>query len=175
MTIHSIRQVTGSDWALYKKIRLQSLRESPDSFCSTLECESARTDDQWRDRLSATDGSAFALPLISFDEAVVTGIAWGVIHDEKDQHSNVYQMWISPEYRGQGIAKALLRKIIDWSIDKGVESVHLGVNTNNEVAIRLYESIGFRVFGKTVPLRKGSVLRVQDMALDLSRYQLSKK
>ncbi len=166
-----IRPLEDIEWDLYKSIRLRSLLDSPDSFSATYEQAVLKTDCEWQRMLEPNGNSAFTLPLVGFVDGVASGIAWGVIHREDDNEAYVYQMWVSSESRGQGLGAALLRAIIDWSIDKSRSHVVLGVTSNNEKAIRFYESVGFKRNGNITPLREGSKLKVLDMTLDLSAYK----
>lgn len=53
-----------------------------------------------------------------------------------------YSLAVLPEYRGQGIAKALLLKAETYFPDK--EGFKLEVNTKNRRAKKLYEQLGYR-------------------------------
>jgi ribosomal-protein-alanine N-acetyltransferase len=45
---------------------------------------------------------------------------------------------VLPDFRGQGIAQAMLAKLENWAELKGAASIILEVDTKNESAIRLY-------------------------------------
>ena len=167
MPYTSIEILNEEDWELYKTLRLKSLRDSPDSFSATYSYESSCSDEEWQNKLGSTGKAAFTCPLVAFTGTFASALAWGVIHNESDNHTNVYQMWVSPEFRGKGIGKALLRRIILWSREKERACIHLGATTTNSAAIKLCKSVGFRAHGGEVPLREGSALNVQNMVLDL--------
>ncbi len=50
---------------------------------------------------------------------------------------------VHPDYRGQGIARALTNAALDWLEKRRSRSVWLQVRDNNPPAIHLYESVGF--------------------------------
>jgi putative acetyltransferase len=50
---------------------------------------------------------------------------------------------IQPEYFGKGCGKKMMLEIIDFCKNKSVSRIELSVDTNNEKAIKLYESVGF--------------------------------
>lgn len=50
---------------------------------------------------------------------------------------------VIPEYRRMGLGKVLLSDSIRWIIDKGADTVYLGVLAKNEKALRLYRAFGF--------------------------------
>jgi len=52
---------------------------------------------------------------------------------------------VSPEYRGLGISKCLLRRVLDVCRSRDFEKCCLEVRANNVSAIRLYDSFGFTV------------------------------
>lgn len=53
---------------------------------------------------------------------------------------------VLPDQRGKGIAKQLLNYFFDTYSEKGVNRFTLEVDINNASAIKLYESIGFRIY-----------------------------
>lgn len=165
MTEIQIRPMDSNDWALYKKLRLKSLLDSPDSFAATFETASSFTDDEWRQRLHNSQGLTSALAVVAFFKTNEAGLAWGVIHGNNDEYVNLYQMWVSPEYRGKGIGRALVQEIIDWCESRRKSGIRLGVTTTNKAAVELYQSMGFVEVGGTEPLRENSSLKVQNMLL----------
>ena len=52
-----------------------------------------------------------------------------------------------PAWRGRGFGSTITRSLAQDSIAAGVGIVYLGVNANNDAAIRLYEKLGFAVAG----------------------------
>ena len=165
MTEIQIRPMDSTDWALYKNLRLKSLLDSPDSFAATFDTASSFTDDEWRQRLDNSKGLTSALPLLASYKTNEAGLAWGVVHGNNDKYVNLFQMWVSPEYRGKGIGRALVQEIIDWCESSGKSGIRLGVTTTNNAAAELYRSMGFVEVGDTEPLRENSSLKVQNMLL----------
>jgi ribosomal protein S18 acetylase RimI-like enzyme len=168
MTTPIIRPLTPSDWQRYKSIRLRSLENSPDAFGSTFERELTLTDEEWQARVNPALRDGLALPLIVEFDGNAVGLACGVIHSADASVAHVYQMWISPEMRGKGIAKALLAQIKTWAVNMNCKRVTLGVTTNNHAAVSLYKSFGFVATGDVEELRAGSALRSQTMVFELT-------
>lgn len=169
MSEPQIGVMTPSDWQVYKSIRLQSLLDSPDSFGSTYAREVLLTDVEWRARLEPSVRVIEALPLIGEWNGQPVALAWGMIHANATNVAHIYQMWVRPESRGKGIAKALLRQIVQWAGNCGCADVALAVTIINESAMHLYLKSGFEPSGKTEELREGSDLRVQPMSLKLPK------
>ena len=53
-------------------------------------------------------------------------------------------MFVSPEFRGQGISGLLLTALKKWILDQGITEVRLQVYDENEAAVRAYEKAGFK-------------------------------
>ena len=155
------------DWQTYKSLRLSSLMESPESFGSTYEDEAEYPDEVWKSRLDPSGRVERALPLVAEIDGTPSGLAWGLIHDPDSKTAHVYQMWVTPERRGKGLGRGLLKAIISWAQALQLNTLVLAVTTNNTAAISLYRSFGFVPVGNTEELRSGSPLLAQPMALEL--------
>ena len=68
----------------------------------------------------------------------------------KIQHKgNIVSMYVQPEYRSHGIARALLIEAIDRANRlPDLKQFLLGVMETQTTAKRLYESLGFVVYGR---------------------------
>ncbi|MBB6242863.1 ribosomal protein S18-alanine N-acetyltransferase [Rhodanobacter sp. MP1X3] len=62
--------------------------------------------------------------------------------------AHVLNICIDQEYRGQGLGRHLLRRLLDIARWNGAERIFLEVRPSNPLAKTLYESIGFREIGK---------------------------
>ena len=56
----------------------------------------------------------------------------------------IRDVYVLPEYRGQGYGKKLLEGIIDFLKAKKLP-IQLYVDSDNQVAIALYKSVGFKL------------------------------
>ncbi|MEZ4650593.1 MAG: ribosomal protein S18-alanine N-acetyltransferase [Candidatus Eisenbacteria bacterium] len=79
-------------------------------------------------------------------ELLAYSIAW-IIADE----AHLGDIAVAPEQRGKGLAKLLLRELIDEARIRGAVHIVLEVRASNDGAITLYESHGFT----KVAIRKG--------------------
>src|SRR5215470_7858742 len=64
-----------------------------------------------------------------------------------DDYAEVKRMYTRPAARGQGIAKAVLRRIEDEARRTGKSVLRLETGTHQQEAIGLYEGMGFRQRG----------------------------
>jgi len=53
-------------------------------------------------------------------------------------------MYVEPVYRGQGVNKLIIEKLVEWSREKGLKEIRLQVYSDNLPALRAYEKVGFR-------------------------------
>ena len=67
---------------------------------------------------------------------------WGIAGE-----GYIYNVAVKKEYRRQQIGYQLLKKLIEISQDKGVDTFTLEVRSSNEAAIHLYETLGFERVG----------------------------
>ena len=166
-----ITEFTGEDWEAYKTLRLASLKDSPDSFGSTLDRELNFTEKVWRSRLTPSNNPVHILPLVALSNGKPIGLATGAVHSHQEETAHIYQMWVAKPYRGLGIARDFLSRIEAWANELELTSVSLAVTTSNGEAVRLYQSAGFVPDGNTEPLRETSKLVTQPMMLALTSSQ----
>ncbi|MFZ0882881.1 MAG: GNAT family N-acetyltransferase [Candidatus Acidiferrales bacterium] len=137
-----IRQLAPSEAAAYREIRLEALHRSPEAFGSTLEAESERHLERFRERL--TNSPAFG----AFLGAELVGIA-GFMRREgaKDAHKGMlWGMYVRAGSRTAGVGRRLAEGVIDFARQR-VEMLQLTVVSGNEPARRLYASLGFVEYG----------------------------
>jgi ribosomal protein S18 acetylase RimI-like enzyme len=106
--------------------------------------------------------------LVAVDNSTVVG--WCQIKAgrwEGYTHMGWLQMGVHKEYRGQGIATALLSQALEEARIRGLERVELDVYASNFTAIHLYEKYKFEVEGRKKRARKldGSYDDIIGMAL----------
>ncbi|MGK9253735.1 GNAT family N-acetyltransferase [Paenibacillus humicus] len=143
----NIRSLSESDAHAYQQLRLNGLQSSPEAYVSSYEQEAKFPLEFYKELLKPTPDK-FVLG------AFVNNTLFGMVtfmRDTglKDAHKgNIYGMYVAPELRGHGMAKALMLELIHKArkID-GVEQLKLAVVSENEAARNLYESLGFEVYG----------------------------
>jgi len=163
ITLHAIEP---GEWPLYRDLRLQALAESPDAFGSTLEAEAGRADEAWSSRIATLAAGQDQAFFARHNEAVC-GLVWCKLAAQEPERADLYQMWVAPASRGQGAGRALLDGAIAWAAAQGAKCLCLGVTVGDTPAMHLYRSVGFRPSGPVEPLREGSRLTSQPMALRL--------
>jgi GNAT superfamily N-acetyltransferase len=171
----TIRSMTPDDVGLYRALRLKSLADAPDAFGSTLAAEEAYPEQHWRVRLELAGASGKDLPLLVFAAGTPIALAWAKCDPASPDVINLYQMWVDPARRGQGIGLALLDSVVLWATQLNASAIQLGVANAQEAAVRMYLKAGFIPFGLAEPLRDGSPLLSQPMRLMLDAVSADRR
>jgi ribosomal protein S18 acetylase RimI-like enzyme len=56
----------------------------------------------------------------------------------------IFLLYVNPEYRRLGIGKALIEEGTNWAIAKNYQQISLQTFTNNQIALNLYQNLGFK-------------------------------
>ena len=118
-------------------------------------------------RLSNGTTSGLDLPLIAEVGSKAAGLAWAKVDASNTSLVNLYQMWVAPEFRRQGLGRLLLRAAVAWARARNAHSVHLKATCGDTPAMGLYAGEGFKPVGQSEPLRPGSASLAQPMVLQL--------
>ena len=169
MDSFAIRRLAPHEWQAYRTIRLQALLDAPDAFGSTLAREQALALETWETRVAKAAVSGIDCALVAGAGAELVGLAWAKVDADNAGLVNLYQMWVAPQWRGKGVAGALLREAVDWADARGAQAVELGVNCANDAAVSLYVRAGFEAVGDRYPMREGTPLVEQRMRLEFNR------
>jgi RimJ/RimL family protein N-acetyltransferase len=132
---------------LYQELRLSALKINPEAFGSTFEREVKFTLETVVEQLNPTKDK---FVLGAFDSNLLVGIVAFMRESSlKTAHKgNVYWMYVAPDVRERGLGKSLLIELIRKAKNcNGLEQINLTVVSENEIAKKLYSSLGFEVFG----------------------------
>jgi ribosomal protein S18 acetylase RimI-like enzyme len=142
-----IRQLRDTDVGIYRVLRATCLRESPHAFTTSYEEFSQRTTDSIAQQLRGHEN----FTLGAFEDDRLVGMV-GFYRESalKLRHKGyIVSMYVLPEYRSRGIARALLVEAIARARRlRDLKQLLLGVVVTQTTAKRLYESLGFTVYGR---------------------------
>lgn len=87
--------------------------------------------------------------LVARDNDIILGYVYGFIQDNGNLFNNkmakLDALFVKEQYRGNGIARSLIREFINWAREKEVAYVELTVCKDNTNAIDLYQNEGFSI------------------------------
>jgi ribosomal protein S18 acetylase RimI-like enzyme len=137
-----IRQLTPADAESFRELRLEGLRLNPEAFGSTYEFEKDQPLTRYIGWL--TNSTVFG----AFQNSQLIGTASLTISSGlKDSHKGLLRaMYVRPGSRRSGAGRLLVEAAIQTARQK-VERVLLAVVSDNQPAIRLYQTLGFRQYG----------------------------
>jgi ribosomal protein S18 acetylase RimI-like enzyme len=142
-----VRRLLPDDAAAFQAVRLSGLLECPSAFSSS-HAEEVGTPLETIARSLAPrpNGAVFGC----FIGNELAGVA-GVEREAQIKLSHkavIWGMYVLPAHRRHGIARKLILAALEYaSVDLGMLSVNLGVNTSNHAALSLYEAVGFEKYG----------------------------
>jgi GNAT superfamily N-acetyltransferase len=92
--------------------------------------------------------SEHAEVLVAEVDDIIVSSGYAKIKDSQPFYThNTYSylgfMYTLPEYRGRGINKMIIDKLIEWSKIQGLNEVRLQVYLHNESALAAYKKAGF--------------------------------
>jgi [ribosomal protein S18]-alanine N-acetyltransferase len=123
-------------------IVLDALTRGDAPRCAELEAQLFVGDDPWPARafLAELDADHNHYVAARTEDKLVGYAGIARLGRKPPYEYEIHTIGVDPGYQGQGIGRRLLTDLLDFA-DGGV--VYLEVRTDNEAAIRLYESAGF--------------------------------
>ena len=143
-----IRRLIPSDASAFQAFRLSGLLEAPTAFGSSYEEEKDFPASTIEGRLAIKPDRG---PFGAFENDTLVGlVALGRENMNKLAHKAlIWGMYVTPSARGKGIGRALLLEALTLARSvPEIKQVNLCVNAGNASAIRLYEAVGFKAFGR---------------------------
>lgn len=145
--IMPIRLLTPSDAEAWWHLRLEALQNDSASFADSAEEHLTKSLDFARERLSGDPVEKFVVG--AFEDEKLTATAGFYRHPHlKERHKGtIWGVYVRPESRGKGVAKALMQEIIRRAREmEGLEQILL-ITSAHLPARKLYEGLGFAAYG----------------------------
>lgn len=146
--------IVGQDEAQWLAANQAAFRNHPDQGNWTAEDLAIRMREAW------FDPAGFFIATNSADEIV--GFNWTKIHGghkHGDHHhpemGELYVLGVLPSFQNLGLGKALTARGLAYLRDQGLPAAMLYVESSNQQAIGLYESVGFTHWDTDIMFREG--------------------
>ncbi|HZI57844.1 MAG TPA: GNAT family N-acetyltransferase [Verrucomicrobiae bacterium] len=144
----NLRLLAAADAESFWHLRLEALRNDSASFADSAEEHQNTTVETVRERLSSRDPATnFVLGMFQDGKLIATAGFYRSHHNKERHKGNIWGVYVRPESRGKGVAKALMQEIIHRARNiTGLEQVLL-IASAHLPARKLYESLGFQAYG----------------------------
>ena len=143
-----IVRLSSKQWRRYREIRLESLREEPQAFGSSLMDTEKKPPAYWQGRLAEAARGENSVLLFAQDGERLIGMI-GVFYDETQETAQIISVYVNKAERGKGVGNLLMQAILsEIGRKKGIRKAVLGVNQEQTAAVRLYLRFGFEVTGQ---------------------------
>ena len=136
--------------ARFKKLRAEALAQAPEAFGASLDDFLNESEQFLRGQIKK-ESNRFVLAILDDNGSDICAMG-GFFRrkGKKLEHKGViWGVYVSPSKRGKGLAALLMQGLIDRvKSDIAVEAIQLTVSEGNEPAMRLYERLGFKAYGR---------------------------
>ncbi len=146
----NMRKLTPLDMTAFREIRTEMCRNHPEAFSQTPEEVAGMSDEKLLEWMSPRDTFPESFVLAAYDGERIMGTAAFKREDSlKERHRGwIWSVYTRPEGRGKGIAKALMKHLIEEARRiEGLEMLTLVVSVTQTEARTLYTSLGFFTTG----------------------------
>jgi len=143
-----LRLLTVDDAEAFWHLRLEMLRNDPESFADSDEEHLKTTIETARERLSKNDPkSNFVVGMFEHGQMIGTAGFFRRPNYKERHKGHIWGVYVRPESRGKGAASALMKEIVRRARElEGLEQITL-VASANLPAQRLYKALGFETYG----------------------------
>lgn len=141
----SVRVLTPADAEAYHIVRLRALHEQPPAFGSLPEDEPNLI--ETAERLAESNDRCF---FGAFQDEQLIGIVRLSRYCAPNEKHRAYVagLYVLPLFRRNGCGRALVQQALNRvAKTPGIRRINLTVVTQQEAAIRLYQSLGFSIYG----------------------------
>lgn len=139
----SVRRIRTGEYQQYKKIRLESLKESPGAYGSTYESSMKRSEQSWVEQADGGSKGSDQAIFFALWNGQPAGLATLYRLESHREVGELNQVWVLPKIRRQGVAKVLMDVIIDWAAKNNFKAVTAGIMSGNVSAMKFYQAYGF--------------------------------
>ena len=132
--MHFIQLLSPEQWKIFKEIRLEALRQSPNSFGSAYEVEVLFTQNDWINNLKNTKNLHIVALLDKFKS-----IGLIILKPYKEQ-VGIFSMYVNPTFRGRGIASDLIHAVIEYALKKKRSNLPLTTHISKNSSLYIWKT-----------------------------------
>lgn len=143
----TFRELTKADVDIYRDIRIEAASKHPEAFLASHDELKDQPLSYFEDEMSRD------VVIGAFRDGKLAGIIGYYIvtpgpHGKRRHSAKIWGFYFRKSFRGRGFAKALFRKAMDEIENKTTaEKVLLKVYAKNSRAVKLYQALGFEIYG----------------------------
>jgi RimJ/RimL family protein N-acetyltransferase len=143
-------RLTPADADRYRHLRLRMLMDAPWAYGSSPADDRPLNAPTFADSLTDEQGAILAVATDGDKGPLIASAGILRVTQLKSMHrSKLWGVFVEPVHRGRGLGRAVVAAAIRHAgMWKGVDYIDLGVSENSPGARRLYESFGFRAWGR---------------------------
>lgn len=148
--MYTVRALTAADRSDFRALRHSAVTLNPDDFVITVEEQQGILRLAIESALEQPDSSNFFLGAFAGQPQELVAMAGLVTADLlKIRHlGRLTSVFVYPRHRRKGVARLLVERILAQAAEAGLDAVRLEVVAENRGAIALYESLGFKTYGR---------------------------
>lgn len=145
-----ISKPTLEEWEAFRELRLLSLQDSPIAFLALYDDEKLLPEEKWRTRIEGSlKGEVGEMIVARADGKLIGLVGVQYLQPAKLRHvAHIWGTYVDPKYRGQGIGRKLMEKIIEMAkAHQGIKKIKIEVIPEQISAYELYKKLGFEMIG----------------------------
>lgn len=127
-----------ADWQVLRDVRLEALRESPDSFVASYEEWRQYGEESWKEQVRRARWI-----VADRDGSVVGVVALGLDHEDPEA-AEIFGLWVAAQTRGRRVAWGLVQEVAEQAFAEGRSRLYFWVGSDNAPAVAFASSFGFR-------------------------------
>jgi ribosomal protein S18 acetylase RimI-like enzyme len=137
-----IKRIDSTDWADYKEIKTESIKEESSAFGTTLDEIIKYKDEYWIEFLNDTNN----IVLIAYDKSKPIGLIRAALIDNDVEIGTAFigSLYVNANYRNSGLGLNLMKNLLKQiEIHKEIIKVRLWVKPSQDSAILIYKKLDF--------------------------------
>jgi RimJ/RimL family protein N-acetyltransferase len=136
------RQLSATDWEIYRDIRLEALKNHPAYFLPSRD-ETVFSELEWRQRLSNPNAATFGL----FTAKEIIGISTIARENNRPaaERALLVGTYIKKDFRRQGLSERLFKLRLEWAKEKNIKTLLLEHREDNLPIQKAHQKFAFKL------------------------------